>query len=200
MPSISHSHAPLKPLEKVMIFIDGGYLRKLFNDLFKDDDIDFLALKRDLLKWYNTIPTNLFRANLVRTYYYDGIVNEKDEEFEQQSEYFELLKKRNFFLDVVLGEAVRSSDGTLRQKGVDILMAIDALTMASGDHYDSGFFLLGDRDFIPLVRAVKDLGKKTFGFFYMEDVSMELKLTFDFRTAFNERLMKKWLIKNQKTS
>ena len=160
MPSVSFSHAPLKPLEKVMIFIDGGYLRRLFNDLLKDDNIDFLILRRDLLNWYNTIPTNLFRANLVRTYYYDGIVDEKDEKYEQQGEYFELLKKRNFFLDVVLGEAVRRSDGTLRQKGVDILMAIDALTMASGDHYDSGFFLLGDRDFIPLIGAVKDLGKK----------------------------------------
>jgi len=30
---------PPKPLERVMIFIDGGYLRKLFIDLFGDDNI-----------------------------------------------------------------------------------------------------------------------------------------------------------------
>ena len=52
-----------------------------------------------------------------------------------------------------------------RQKGVDILMAIDVLTMAYLDYCESGFFVLGDRDFKPLIDAVKDSGKKTFGFF-----------------------------------
>jgi hypothetical protein len=38
-----------KPLERVMIFIDGGYLRKLFLDLFGDDNIDFFRLRGYLL-------------------------------------------------------------------------------------------------------------------------------------------------------
>ena len=152
-----------KPLERVMIFIDGGYLRKLFTNLFGDDNIDLSKVEFDLLKWYNTIPANPFRANLIRIYYYDGLTDPKEDALAhaQQREYFESLERRTFFLTVVLGEAVKLADGTFRQKGVDILLAIDALSMAYLDHYDSALFLLGDRDFIPLIEAVKDAGKKT---------------------------------------
>jgi len=192
MPRIISGGSVPKPLERVMIFIDGGYIRQLFKDLFEDDQINFTKVKNDLLKWYNSIPANPFRANLIRVYYYDGIADGKDEEYLQQREYFDELEKRNFFLDVVLGEAVKLSDGTFRQKGVDILMAIDAVSMAYQDHYDTGLFLLADRDFIPLIEAVKGAGKKTFGFFYVENVSEELRLTFDFRLALRRGDLQRW--------
>ena len=57
-----------KPLERLMIFIDGGYLRKVFCDLFGDDNIDCEKLLTFLLQWYNKLPSNPFRANLIRAY------------------------------------------------------------------------------------------------------------------------------------
>jgi len=184
-----------KPLEHVMIFIDGGYLRKLFDDLFKHDNINYTKVKNSLLKWYNGFPQNPFRANLIRIYYYDGIADEKEDPdvFARHREYFEAIEKDNFNLSVVLGEAVKLPNGTFRQKGVDILLAIDAVSMAYLDHYDSGLFLLGDRDFIPLIETVKSAGKKTFGFNYIENVSLELTRTFDFRLAFNKKIMEGWI-------
>ena len=183
-----------RPYERVMIFIDGGYLRKLFTDLFGDDFINYTALSKDLLKWYRTWPPNPFRPNLIRIYYYDGIADSKDdpEAQKKQREYFDELEGQNQNLDIMLGEAVKIQGGKFRQKGVDILLAIDALVMAHLDQYDSGLFVLGDRDFIPLIEAVKNAGKKTFGFSYIENVSKELIRAFDFRLAFNKQLMKTW--------
>ncbi|MDH5449247.1 MAG: NYN domain-containing protein [Candidatus Bathyarchaeota archaeon] len=184
-----------KPLEKVMIFIDGGYLRKLFNDLFGDDNIDFLKLRNYMLDLYNRTPINPFRANLIRTYYYDGITDKKEKEYEKQREYFDSLSLKNSFLTVRLGEAVKKSDGSLRQKGVDILICVDALTMAYLDYYDTGLFLLADRDFIPLIKAVKNAGRKTFSFCYQGQFSKELAQIFDFRYGFTNPEMEKWQIK-----
>ena len=48
-------------------------------------------------------------------------------------------------------------------------MAIDSLTMAYQDIYDSGLFLLGDRDFIPLIEAIKATGKRLTDF-YMKKI------------------------------
>ena len=187
-----------RPLEPIMIFIDGGYLRRLFVDLFGDDKIDFDMLRVDLMLIYSDIWANPFDANLVRTYYYDGITDEKEKEHAQQREYFDALRENYIFLDVVLGEAVKLPDGTFRQKGVDILMAVDVLTMAYQDHFDSGLFFLGDRDFIPLIEAVKSSGKKTFLFSYIEKVPKELIQTFDFRHGLDKTRLERWRIKNKK--
>lgn len=193
-PAISGSGSS-KPLEPVMIFIDGGYLRKLFKDNFGHDNINFEKLSSYLVFIYNHYPQNMFRANLIRTYYYDGLPNSEIDSlaFTKQKAYFEDIKRKNFNVSVALGEAVKDQDGNFRQKGVDILLAIDALTMAYDDQYKSGLFLLGDRDFIPLIEAVKTTGKKTYGFFYIKNVSRELSHTFDFRTAFDKRIMEKWI-------
>jgi len=183
-----------KPLENVMIFIDGGYLRKLFLDLIGDDNINFLTLRNYMLDLYNRTPLNPFRANLVRTYYYDGIAEEEPEHTEHKK-YFDSLKRRFFLLDVRLGETVKLPDGTFRQKGVDILMAVDALSMAFRNHYDTGLFLLADRYFIPLIEAVKNAGKKTYSFNHVKKTPIELTQTFDVRYGFRTKEMEQWHIK-----
>ena len=194
----SASAGPFIPFERVIIFIDGNYLRKRFKEFFGDDNIDFFKVRKQLLSWYTNTPANPFRPNLIRTYYYDGKATKEPKRSEHEK-YFDLLKRRFFFLTVRLGEAVKVSDEEFkrtrvefRQKGVDILMAIDALTMAFRDYYDAGLFVLGDRDFIPLIKAMKDAGKKTYGFSYIEKVPSELVWEFDFRLAFNKRIMEKW--------
>lgn len=184
------------PFEKVILFIDGGYLRRLFKDSFDDDNIDLWKMKNKLLSLYANTPANPFRPNMIRTYYYDGIAAEEPEHSEHKK-YFDWLRGSFLFLTVRLGEAVKTSEGSLRQKGVDILMAIDALTMAYRDHYDAGLFVLGDRDFIPLIRAVKDAGKKTYLFCYIENVPTELVTEFDFRLAFNKKMMEEWRYKKE---
>jgi len=192
MVRISASGTSPKPLERVMIFIDGGYIRRIFSDLFGDDNIHYWRLRNDLQKWYNAIPSNPFRANLIRAYYYDGIADESEAEYQQQRAYFDNLRESCVFMNVSLAEAVKQSDGSFRQKGVDVLLAIDSLSMAYLDIYDSGLFLLGDRDFIPLIEAIKATGKKTFGFLYERNVSEKLRWTFDYRIILNKERIESW--------
>jgi len=180
-----------KPLERVIVFIDGGYLRRTFNDLFGDDNIDYGKMLDGLLGLYNSLPSNPFRADLIRAYYYDGIVSEEEDEFRQQKEYFYLVTN-HFFFTLRLGRLIKSSKKKFRQKGVDVLMAIDALTMAYQNHYDTGIFFMEDRDFIPLIEAVKQAGKKTIVVFYGLKGSDELRRAFDVRIVLDKDSMRPW--------
>ena len=191
MPKVSAG--TLRPLERVMIFIDGGHLRKIVSKLCGDDSIDYGKLLNELLKMYDTLPISPFKADLIRAYYYDAIVNEKDEEFRKQNEYFEsLIRMRTQRCTVRLGHLVRSARKRLKQKGVDILVAIDALTMAYQNHYNTGVFFLGDADFVPLIEAIKDAGKKTIGVFYAPNSSVELMKACDMRIYLNEQDLKEF--------
>jgi uncharacterized LabA/DUF88 family protein len=71
-------------------------------------------------------------------------------------------------------------------------MAIDSLSMAYQDLYDSGLFLLGDRDFIPLIAAIKSTGKKTHGFLYERNIPEKLRWTFDYRIILNKEKIRTW--------
>jgi uncharacterized LabA/DUF88 family protein len=93
---------------------------------------------------------------------------------------------------VKLGEAVKEPNGKFRQKRVDVLMAIDSLSMAYQDTYDSGLFLLGDRDFIPLIEAIKNTGTKAFGFLYEKNIPSKLRWTFDYRKILSKDEIESW--------
>jgi len=190
-----------KPIERVMIFIDGGYIRKVYKEVFGNDTIDYKKLIEGLLGFYNSYDSNPFRADLIRAYYYDAIVDpEEKEEFNNQKEYFRKVSYC-FFITIRLGKLVKSGKEGYRQKGVDILISIDALTMAYRNYYDSGLFFVGDSDFIPLIEAVKGTGKKTWGFYYGEEyekgkvkseVPADLARSFDVRIVIPKQILEKW--------
>jgi uncharacterized LabA/DUF88 family protein len=151
---------PPKPFEKVMVFIDGGYFRELCKQHCGNDNINFENLLGLLVQGFDNHPNNRFQANLIRAYYYDAIVDKNEPEYDAQKKYFDAVFE-NYPYTIRLGRLVKSSDKGFKQKGVDILMAVDAIGKAYQNHYDTGIFLLGDADFIPLIEGVKDAGKKT---------------------------------------
>ena len=53
-------------------------------------------------------------------------------------------------------------------------------------------FFLADRDFIPLIEATKNAGKKTFGFSHINNISLELTQTFDFRYGLSKEILESW--------
>lgn len=71
--------------------------------------------------------------------------------------------------------------GTFRQKGVDTLIALDMLSKAYENHYDSAILVAGDDDFLDVVHAVKNAGKKVYGAFFEKHISQDLKDSFDRR-------------------
>lgn len=172
-------------------------MRKLCEKYCENRAIDFDKWSRKLVGVYKRLEDNQFQANLVRIYYYDALVDKKNPEYITQKEFFDSIDGKRF-CTVRLGRLVRSSKKRFKQKGVDILMAIDAVSKAHQDQYDTGVFLVGDGDFIPLVEAVKDAGKKTFLLCHPDSTSADLMRCFDIRIFFRESDMKLWVDERQK--
>ena len=175
-----------KPFERVMGFIDGGYLRELCKKHGKTANVHFGLLYATLIVRFNSMPLNPFQANLIRIYYYDAIVDETHADYNAQRKYFEAIPTKLPYT-VRLGKLVESANKGFKQKGVDILMSVDAITKAYTNQYDVGIFLIGDRDFMPMVEAVKDAGKKTMCMYYPANSSRDLIRTFDFKCVLDEK-------------
>ena len=183
-----------RPFERIMVFIDGGYFRALCKKFGGHDNFDVAKLRDSIVNAFNNMVEQgyPFLGNLIRIYFYDAIVNDQHPKYEEQRNYFNNLTCQ--FLTLRLGELVQSSNKPPRQKGVDILMAIDSLTKAQQNQYDVALFLLGDRDFIPLVNAIKDTGKKTLWIGYLKNVSPELLHCFDIGLKMSENSFKELVV------
>lgn len=173
----------------VMVFIDGGYLREIFREKFGHENINFYKL----INIMNQYPfrEKSIQGELLRAYYYDAIVEQTEDShlFAKQRAYFDSIEK---FPDiqVKLGRLIRTHTGYYRQKGVDVLLAIDMLSMAFQNHYEIAIFLGGDDDFVDLINAVKNVaGKRVFGFYYPHRISKRLYNSFDQRFELDETIL-----------
>ncbi|HUV80790.1 MAG TPA: NYN domain-containing protein [Candidatus Bathyarchaeia archaeon] len=148
------------PEEKGMAFIDGANLNRSAEDLgFR---IDYKKLKVFLEEWLKEQG-----YQLIRPYYYTA-----DDRAPQRKKFFDLLE--------VFGYDVRLVDITKRgttniQKGVDVKLAIEILKFGYNKNYDCAILCSGDQDFIPLVHAVKDLGKKVYAAAFNHSCAEEIK-------------------------
>lgn len=77
-------------------------------------------------------------------------------------------------------------------KAVDISLATDLLGHATADHFDLAVLLAGDADYIPLIEAVKRLGKRVWVGFFDEFAGQGMKLVPDFYFTLNEFLLDPW--------
>jgi uncharacterized LabA/DUF88 family protein len=185
---------PIKPFERVMVFIDGGYLRGLHKQYYKHDKIDFGKFFQTIHRMYATIPSYPFQLNLLGIYYYDAIVDVREHPriYAKQLAYFERELMNRMWYIVRLGKLVKTPKQDLKQKGVDILMAIDAVSKAYQNQYDMAIFVVGDADFVPLIEAVKNAGKKTILIYHQEHVTFGLKHSAHMNIGFNTDAMKDW--------
>lgn len=160
---------------QVMVFVDGGYLREYLKKKWGNGELatgPFQALNRELV---NYVQSGNILGEFIRTYYYDATVGEEEKnEREKQSEFFGTLRRLPF-CTVRLGRLKKAGKKKpRRQKGVDILMAIDMLTKAYENHYDIAILVAGDGDFVELVEAVKDAGKRVYGAYIKDHVDSNL--------------------------
>jgi len=141
-------------LERVMVFIDAGYWRKSLEDHFNRVDVDL-----------SKVVTKLLRGRrLVRTYFYTAKIERPPDEYwrNQQAEQQRLLTAlaHQPFVEVRLGRLQFMGGDTPRQKGVDVLLALDMLRFALKGNYDTAILISGDGDFADIVRMVKDEGRR----------------------------------------
>ena len=136
-------------MTRVCIFIDGNNLYGGLRDECNRTDLDF----GPFIEWL------LSERELVRTYYYNSIVPRKidPERYAKQQRFFDSLSRIQYF-QISLGR-LEYRDGKLVEKGVDVTLAVDMLTMAYNEAYDTAILVSNDGDFAKVIKAVCDLGK-----------------------------------------
>ena len=136
--------------ERVAIFIDGS---NLYNGMRENVHNTRVNL--------NELITQLkCGRHLVRTYYYNApLTDDYEAELrEGQGRFFESLR-RIPYVTVRLGRLHRRPDGTLVEKGIDVAIAVESLSLAYDDAYDTALLVSGDGDYVELVEAIKRRGK-----------------------------------------
>lgn len=134
---------------RVAIFIDGS-------NLYHSTRQDFGRTDLDLRKFADLLLDGRF---LVRVYYYNASVIQAEglDRYKNQQKFFEALRRIPYF-DVRLGRLVRRGD-SLIEKGIDVRIAVDMLTMAHDDVYDVAVLVSGDADYVHAVESIKRTGK-----------------------------------------
>lgn len=164
---------------RTMMFIDGTWLWANIGRLGAPERQDF---KPDYAKLPRVLSAEVARSlpgaepHIVRIYlfgsYPDNHAPEDTEFVERQKGFLHMLKEE-FHYEVTLfpidfrGRRVRRADRDPadefepREKCVDISLATSLLYLAAlPNAYDVAIALIGDRDFVPVLQRVRDLGKR----------------------------------------
>ncbi|MDQ3399267.1 MAG: NYN domain-containing protein [Deinococcota bacterium] len=135
---------------RVAIFIDGSNLYNGMRENLSSTRVNLHEFTRQLLG----------ERQLMRTYYYNApLTDDYEHELrEGQHRFFESLR-RIPYVTVRLGRLHRRHDGSLVEKGIDVTIAVDSLSLAYADAYDTALLVSGDGDYVELVEAIKRQGK-----------------------------------------
>jgi uncharacterized LabA/DUF88 family protein len=136
--------------ERVAIFIDGSNLYNGMRENLRSTRVNLSELIKQLIRG----------RDLVRCYYYNApLTDDYDEDLRDgQQRFFESLR-RIPFVTVRLGRLHRRPDGALVEKGIDVAIAVEALSLAHRGGYDTCLLVSGDGDYVELVEAIKRLGQ-----------------------------------------
>jgi len=138
--------------KRVMIFIDGSNFYHGLKNVVGKTNIDFQKLAEKLCG----------ERDLIRTYYYNAPVQREgregnEEKYRSQQKFFSALDNVPY-LTKKLGRLEKRGNIWV-EKGVDVHLAVDMLSMAVKNLYDVAILISGDGDFASAIDAVKDLGK-----------------------------------------
>jgi len=142
-------------LTRVYAFYDGGYIRKRLGELRIDwGEVNLRSVALASLDFIGGGWGSAMALN--RVFVYDAVGDEVDESTDRVAMW---LNRNNRELDVhVRRGRLRGTSGRLRQKGVDIQLAVDALTYSTSGILDAVMLVTGDADFAPLAEAVRNKG------------------------------------------
>jgi len=136
-------------MERVCVFIDGSNLYHGLKYECGNVRIDFARFVERLIAG----------RQLVRAYYYNAVLHHSadQEAAKNQQRFLESIRKTPYF-DVRLGR-MEPRGGTFVEKGIDVAIAVDMLSMAFRNIYDAAVLVSSDGDFVKAVHAVQETGK-----------------------------------------
>ena len=136
-------------MERVCVFIDGSNLYHSLKNECGQKNLDFAKFVDSLVA----------ARQLVRTYYYNAPVDasrDKEKAKAQQS-FFANLMRVSYF-EIRLGR-LEPRGNTFVEKGVDVSLAVDMVSMAYKGIYDTAILVSCDGDYVTAVNAVRDTGR-----------------------------------------
>jgi len=170
--------------DRVMIFIDGSNLYHSLKNHFGRTDLDMGRFCRKLLG----------RQQLIRMYYYNAKVGQKEEpeRYKHQQAFFAGVKAIPY-TELRLGRLVYNNWPNVPpyEKGTDVQLATDMITHNFKNNYDVAILVAGDNDFVGALQAVKDNGKHVeVALFGKQGTSRQLRDTADRVITINARFLK----------
>lgn len=166
-------------------FIDAGYLQNLLVT-FNKPNIDYLKL----------IQTMCGQKSLLRAYYYDcksymSPVPTKDEKDRQKKQlsFHEYLQRLPQF-ECKFGRLEKRHDGSgnpfFEQKRVDVMLAIDLVTLSTKRLIQHALLMTGDSDMLPAVQIAKNEGVVVELFHVGQSTHRELIQTVDISNVIDQ--------------
>jgi len=170
--------------DRVMVFIDGSNLYHSLKNHFGRTDLDIGRFCRKLLG----------RRQLIRIYYYNAKVGQKEEpeRYKHQQAFFASVKAIPY-TELRLGHLVYNNWPNVPpyEKGIDVQLATDMIAHNFKNNYDVAILVAGDNDYVGANQAVKDNGKHVeVALFGKEGTSRQLRATADMVIPINARLLK----------
>lgn len=171
------------------IFVDGSNFLPAMRQAGIAHNVDLGVLARRLTKHFSG-------HHLVKLHYFTAASpHPHSASYRNQQRFFEALS-RNAGVELVLGRLEprgRDEFGRVRyeEKETDVNLAVRMLAGAYEARYGTALLVSGDTDFVPLVRAVQDLGKAVIWcHFATQDHSIELRHVCSGEFLFTERFLR----------
>jgi len=166
LPAFALSKAVSFSSKRVFVFIDGS---NFYHSLKKS----FGSAKIDLASFLQQISNGTY----TKAFYYTSPIDQKDslEKSRAQQRFLARITKIPN-LELFLGRLERRNN-TKVEKGVDVKIAVDMLSNAFHDKYDTAILVSNDADFVPLVKEIQQLGKQVININFPKTRSYHLNKT-----------------------
>ena len=172
-------HYPPNLMLTAYAFVDGGYLRKEAEKLSTPfpnphSTIEHIMSAVRNMGGYGRGVNSVFTRRLL---FYDAVDPINGESDPNVQLYWSAIEQLND-TEVRCG-TIRGRPGRQRQKGVDVLLAVDMLVGAHNRIFDVAVLVSGDEDFIPVVNEVKRGGVSVVVGGVLASTSVELRRVAD---------------------
>jgi len=167
--------------EKVIVFIDGSnhyhIIKKMFNNPNCLSEFNFEAFIKLLINGRNLVRVYYYTAPLDKNYFDSKNKKEGIETYAKQQQFFEKLRKIPCFNLILCRMQKENLNGRVHYtvKEDDINLAVDMVKLAYNNAYDTAILVSSDGDFVPAIKAVKEIGKKVENIGFENKFSWHLK-------------------------